>query len=254
MRRLVIALVALAASSVTLAGCTSPPDDASSRSTVTVFAAASLSEVFEQIATDFEADQPGISVRLDFAGSSDLVSRLAEGAAADVLATADETTMQQAITDGTVPGPPSLFASNTLAIAVPAGNPAGISSFADLADPAVRVVVCAPQVPCGAATKKTEAAAGITITPVSEELSVTDVLGKVSSGEADAGLVYVTDIARAGDTVEGIDFDEASTAVNRYPISVTTAADGSDSAAAFVRFVLGDQGRARFAAAGFAAP
>ena len=119
-------------------------------------------------------------------------------------------------------------------IAVPPGNPANVTSFADLANPAVKTVVCAPQVPCGAATAKIETMTGVTLTPVSEESSVTDVLGKVSSGEADAGLVYVTDVTAAGASVESVDLPEASAAVNTYPITALTGSSNGTLAAAFV--------------------
>ena len=155
----------------------------------------------------------------NFAGSSDLVAQLQQGAPADVFASADTRNMAKATDDDLVAGRPVDFATNTLQIAVPPDNPAGIATLADLAKPGVKVVLCAPEVPCGAAAAKVEAAAGIDIKPVSEEQSVTDVLGKVTSGEADAGLVYVTDVKGAGDEVEGIAFPESSSAVNTYPIA-----------------------------------
>ena len=138
-----------------------------------------------------------------FAGSSDLVTQLQQGAPADVFASADTKNMDKATADNLVQGDPVNFASNTLEIAVPPDNPAKITSFADLAEAGVKVVVCAPQVPCGSATQKVETATGVTLKPVSEENSVTDVLNKVTTGEADAGLVYNTDVKSAGDKVAG---------------------------------------------------
>jgi len=250
MRRGLAGIVALGALLMSLSGCAESASSADEE-TVTVFAAASLSEVFEDLAAEFESEHDGVSVRFNFAGSSDLVSQLTEGASADVLATADESTMQDAVDAGLVDGAPLPFATNTLTIAVPAGNPAGIESFTDLASPQARVVVCAAQVPCGAAAALVQEAAGIALSPVSEELSVTDVLGKVTSGEADAGLVYKTDVIRAGDDVEEIPIDEAASVVNRYPIAATPAA--SETAAAFIEFVLDSRGQQLLADAGFGA-
>jgi molybdate transport system substrate-binding protein len=153
-----------------------------------------------------------------------------------------------------VDGDPVDFATNVLEIAVPPTNPAGIETFADLAAPGLKLVICAPEVPCGAATVKVEQASGLTLSPVSEESSVTDVLGKVTSGEADAGLVYVTDVIAAGDAVEGIEFDESAEAVNTYPIAALTDADASNVAAAFVAFITSEAGQPVLSAAGFGLP
>ena len=222
--------------------------------TLTVFAAASLKSTFTEIGEQFEAANPGVTVTFSFAGSSDLVTQITSGAPADVFASADEGTMQEVTDAGLVAGTPVDLATNTLEIATPPGNPAGITSFADLARPGTSVVVCAPQVPCGAAAAKVEAATGVDITPVSEEGSVTDVLGKVTSGEADAGLVYVTDVTGAGDQVTGVTFPESSRAVNTYPITALTGAGDSGLATAFVDFAAGPRGEAVLSAAGFGAP
>ncbi len=221
---------------------------------ITVYAAASLTDVFTEIGEEFQADHPGTDVTFSFAGSSDLVAQLIEGAPGDVFASADEKNMQKAVDGGVVSGEPQLFATNTLEIVVAEGNPAGVSSLADLTRSDLKVVVCAAQVPCGAATAKVAEAAGVSLSPVSEESSVTDVLAKVTSGQADAGLVYVTDIARAGSAVEGVAFDQASAAVNRYPIATVEGGSNPVLAAAFSSFVLGEKGRAALAAAGFGAP
>ena len=137
---------------------------------------------------------------------------------------------------------------------MPPSNPAGVSDFADLAKPDVKTVICAAQVPCGAATSTVEKATGVTISPVSEESSVTDVLGKVTSGEADAGLVYVTDVEAAGDSVTGIDFPEADQAVNTYPIAPVTDTANPAVAEAFVDFVTGEVGQGVLRDAGFGSP
>jgi molybdate transport system substrate-binding protein len=222
--------------------------------TVTVFAAASLTKTFTELGTSFESANPGTTVSFSFAGSSDLVSQITEGAPADVFASADETNMGKATAAGVTQGDPVDFATNVLAIAVPPGNPAKITSFADLAKPGVKTVICAPQVPCGAATAKVEAATGVTLTPVSQESAVTDVLGKVSSGEADAGIVYVTDVKGAGTKVESVPFPEASSIVNTYPIVALKDAKDAALAKAFVAFVTGLEGRKVLSAAGFGKP
>lgn len=222
--------------------------------TVTVFAAASLKATFTQLAAEFEAKNPGTKVALSFAGSSDLVTQLTQGAPADVFASADTRNMTKLADAKLLDGTAKNFATNVLEIAVPPSNPASIASFADLAKPGVKVVVCASQVPCGAAADTVEKAAGVTLSPVSEESSVTDVLGKVSSGEADAGLVYVTDVKAAGDKVKGIPFPEAVKAVNTYPIAAVTGARNKPAADAFVEFVLGTDGQAALAAGGFGKP
>lgn len=219
--------------------------------TLTVFAAASLTDPFSDLGKEFAADHDAVKVRFSFGGSSDLVSQIQGGAPADVFASADTATMGKL---GDAAGDPHDFASNTLEIAVPRGNPARISSLADLAAPGVKLVICAAEVPCGAATQKVVTAAGLTLDPVSEEQSVTDVLGKVESGEADAGLVYVTDVKGAGDKVEGIAFPESASAVNLYPIAALDDAKHHALAEEFVAFVLGSQGQQVLADAGFAAP
>ena len=221
---------------------------------VTVFAAASLTGSFTDLAADFEAAHPGVSVDLNLAGSSDLATQIVEGAPADVFASADAKNMSTVVDAGLADGDPVDFATNVLEIAVPPGDPAGVRDLADLADPDLKVVVCAPAVPCGAATTTVTEAAGVALTPVSEESSVTDVLGKVTSGEADAGLVYVTDIAAAGDAVEGVPFDESAEAVNTYPIVALTDSRESDAAQAFVDYVAGPDGRSVLSAAGFGSP
>ena len=224
--------------------------------TLTVFAAASLQKPFEAIAERFEEDNPGVDVVLSFDGSQSLVDQLGAGAPADVLATADARTMARAEDAGTVRVPQE-FATNTLTLIVPAGNPAGVTGLDSSLDGA-KLVVCAPEVPCGAATEQLEANAGVELTPVSEESKVSDVRGKVESGQADAGIVYRTDAAEAGDRVEAIDIAGADDVVNAYPIAVTAdaGADGQRFADAetWIRAVTSDWGRKILADAGFGAP
>lgn len=249
----VLALSALLA----LTGCGSSGDTTSSGAgdtTVTVFAAASLTDAFTTIAADFEEEHPGTKVALSFDGSSTLVTQLQNGAPADVFASADTTNMDNLTAAGLQGQDPQDFATNTLEIAVPPGNPAGVSSFSDLTKPGLNLVTCAPEVPCGAAAQKIAAAEGVTLQPVSEEQSVTDVLAKVTSGEADAGLVYVTDVKAAGSDVEGVTFPETTDAINTYPITTLAASKQADLAQQFVDFVLGDQGQTVLGDDGFARP
>lgn len=222
--------------------------------TLTVYAAASLTGAFEQIADEFEAQHEGVQVELGFGGSSDLVTQIQEGAPADVFASADTANMDKLVADDLTGAEPETFATNTLEIAVPPGNPAGVESLQDLAKPGLALVVCAPEVPCGAAAQQVADVAGVTLEPVSEEQSVTDVLGKIASGEGEAGLVYVTDVAAAGDDVEGITFPESDDVVNRYPIASVADSDEPALAADFVELVLGDTGRSVLAAHGFGKP
>ena len=234
-----------------VSGCA---DDGADVTTITVFAAASLTDTFTEIGERFEAENPGVAVEFAFDGSSTLVTQLQEGAPADVFASADTATMDQAVDAGLPAADPVDFATNTLQIAVPPDNPAEVDDLADLADPDTVVVVCAPAVPCGAASTAVEEAAGIELSPVSEEQNVTDVLNKVSSGEADAGLVYVTDVARADGSVLGVPFDESDSAVNRYPIAPLESSADAELTQAFVDFVVGPVGRGVLANAGFGAP
>ncbi|WP_182526005.1 molybdate ABC transporter substrate-binding protein [Nocardioides dongkuii] len=237
-----------------LAGCGEGGDGDGER-TLTVYAAASLTEPFEQLAEQFAATHDGVDVELSLGGSADLVTQLQEGARADVLATADTATMDRLVADGLAAGEPRTFATNTLEIAVPAGNPAGVRSLEDLdGDRGLDLVVCAPEVPCGAAALALAELGGVTLAPVSEEQSVTDVLAKVAAGEADAGLVYVTDVATAGDDVEGIAVPEAAEVINDYPVVALADSDEPALAEEFVDLVLGDTGRAALAAAGFGGP
>ncbi|QLQ09685.1 MAG: molybdate ABC transporter substrate-binding protein [Nocardioidaceae bacterium] len=251
-----LALAALTMMAVTaLTGCGGDDSDSSSeKQTLTVFAAASLTATFTELGEIFEDEHDNVEVVFNFGGSSDLVAQLQQGAPADVFASADTANMDKATGDDLVAGEPTIFATNTLQIATPPDNPAGITSFADLSKPGVRLVVCAPEVPCGAATVKVAESAEIELSPVSEEQSVTDVLGKVTAGEADAGLVYVTDVKGAGDKVNGIGFPESDAVVNSYPIAALTDAADADLAAAFVQLITGEKGRSVLEAAGFGAP
>lgn len=237
-----------------IGACSSEPSGANGAGSIVVFAAASLKPAFSEIGEQFKADNPGASVEFSFAGSSDLVTQLTQGADADVFASADTRNMDKAVQAGLVDGDPVDFATNTLTIAVAPGNPKGIKSFQDLAKPGVNVVVCAPPVPCGGATEKVEKATAVTLSPVSEETSVTDVLNKVTTGQADAGIVYVTDAADAGNKVTSVPFPEAAQAVNTYPIAVLKGSGDTALATRFIDLVTGEAGQKVLAEEGFTKP
>lgn len=219
-----------------------------------VYAAASLKQTFTELAAQFESAHPAVSVSLSFDGSSTLVTQIKEGAPADVFASADQANMTKLRDAQLVAGDAENFATNTLTLVVPANNPANIQSFADAAKPGVKLVICAPQVPCGAASQADAKSAGLTLSPVSEELNVTSVLGKVTSGEADAGLVYVTDATTAAEKVRSIPLGLSKPTVNSYPIAVVKDSKAPDAAQAFMALVTGSQGQTVLKQAGFGAP
>ncbi len=232
-------------------GAAAPPSPVPEARTLTVLAAASLTETFTGLEQQFEADRPGVDVRLSYAGSSDLAQQIVNGAPADVFAAASDATMKAVTDAGLAAGAPTVFATNVLQIATAPGNPRGVAAFADLARPDLKVVVCAPQVPCGAAVDRIEKATGVTLAPVSEEADVKSTLGKVTSGDADAGLVYVTDVAAAGGRVQGVDFPEAAQAPTNYPIVVVKDAPQAQLAQEFTDLVTGEAGQRALRAAGF---
>ena len=184
-----------------------------------------------------------MSIRLSFGGSTGLVDQLAGGAPADVFAAADVVTMDRAVDAGLVAGEPVPFATNVLTLITPPGNPAGITGL-DASLDGARLVVCADGVPCGSATRELAEAAGVELRPVSEESAVTDVRGKVASGEADAGIVYVTDALAVAGRVERVPITGAPTVPNVYPIAVLDRAADSGPARRFLDAVTGPAGRA----------
>ena len=218
---------------------------------VQVLAAASLQKAFEEIEKTVEKDNPGLDVTFDFQGSQDLVASLAGGDSADVLATANNSTMKTAA-DQKLVGNQTEFATNVLTLIVPKGNPKKITGLDSSLDGA-NLVICAPEVPCGEATKKLAEAQGITLNPVSEEQKVTDVRGKVESGEADAGIVYTTDAAAAKDKADKIDIPDGGV-VNHYPIAQTATPENAAGAKVFIDAVTGKTGQEVLAKYGFGAP
>jgi molybdate transport system substrate-binding protein len=217
---------------------------------ITVFAASSLTEAFNEVGKSFEAATPGTKVTFNYGASSTLVQQVGAGAPADVLATADETTMQQAVAANSV-ADPAVFAHNRLAILVAKGNPKNIRTLADLARPGLIVVLCAPEVPCGRFGGQALDKAGVSVTPRSLEPNVKGVQSKVTLGEADAGIVYVTDVKAAGTQAEGVTIPDAQNVVAAYPIATVRTSGNRALAAAFVAYVRTGAGREVLAKAGF---
>ncbi|MGY1630766.1 molybdate ABC transporter substrate-binding protein [Geodermatophilus sp. SYSU D01186] len=222
--------------------------------TLTVFAAASLTDVFTELGEQLEQENPGLDVQFNFAGSSALATQLTQGAPADVFASANETQMTVVTDAGLQAEDPAVFTSNVLQIAVPEGNPAGVTGLADFGREDLTLAVCAPEVPCGAAAEDVFAAAGTTAVPDTLEEDVRAAVTKVELGEVDAALVYTTDVTAAGDAVEGLDFPEAEDAVNDYPIVTLADAPNPDAAAAFVDLVESEAGQQALTDAGFRTP
>ena len=267
-RRAAIAAVSLL-SAVSLAACGGSASNSSTGTTtgaasagasggtgkatgkVTVLAAASLQKAFEEIEKTVEKDNPGLDVTFDFQGSQDLVASLAGGDSADVLATANNSTMKTAA-DQKLVGSQTEFATNVLTLIVPKGNPKKITGL-DSSLEGANLVICAPEVPCGEATKKLAEAQGITLNPVSEEQKVTDVRGKVESGEADAGIVYTTDAAAAKDKADKIDIPDGGV-INHYPIAQTAEPENPAGAQVFIEAVTGKVGQEILAKYGFGKP
>jgi molybdate transport system substrate-binding protein len=221
--------------------------------TVAVFAAASLGDVFAAIEEEFTAANPGVTVVVNFGGSSGLAEQIVQGAPADVFAAASPETMTT-VADAGLAADPAVFASNTLELVVPAGNPGGVDGLADLERPELAVALCAVEVPCGAASATALAAAGLSASVDTYEQDVKAVLTKVELGEVDAGLVYRTDVLAAGDAVEGIRFAESDSAVTDYPIAAIADSPNPRAATAFVAFVVSARGQALLDEAGFGAP
>lgn len=246
-------MLAVGAAALIVTGCGGSASAPEQR-TLTVFAAASLTEAFTALEPRFEEANPGVDVLYNFGASSDLAQQIVNGGPADLFAAANTSTMQTVVDAALVDGGPTVFATNVLQIVTAPGNPQGIASFADLARPELQVVVCAPQVPCGAAVERIEQLTGVALSPVSEEPDVKSTLGKVVTGNADAGLVYATDVRTAGDDVQGIRFAEAAQAANDYPVAVIAGAPAAGAARAFQDFVTGPEGQAVLGSAGFGRP
>jgi molybdate transport system substrate-binding protein len=254
-RRIATSLSALVAIAALLAGCGGSSDSTSAGSaspsaskspavtgTINVFAAASLQEAFTKLGGQFEAAHPGSKVMFNFGPSSGLSEQIGQGAPADVFASASTKNMDTVVSSGDAANPTN-FVSNTMEIAVPPKNPAGITKLDDLAKKGVKVALCQAEVPCGATALKVFDNANIKVTPVTQEL-----------GEVDAGVVYVTDVRAAGASVKGIEIPADVNASTTYPIAALTASKNKTTAQAFVDYVLSPDGLAALTAAGFSGP
>ncbi len=261
-----------AAALLALSACSSSDDDTSASSsaksdssastssadklsgTVTVFAAASLKESFTTLGEQFEKEHPGTKVTFSFGGSDSLAASITGGAPADVFASASPKTMKIVTDAGDTSGTPATFVRNELEIATLPGNPDGIASLKDLTKSGLKVVLCDKEVPCGAAAQKALAASKLKLTPVSYEQDVKAALTKVELKEADAAVVYKTDVRAAGDKVEGVEFPESADAVNDYPIASLKAAQNTEGAEAFIALVRSAEGQKVLTGAGFLKP
>ena len=260
----VIALLLLGAVLGLAAGCGSDPSTGAAgpegvgtsstiTGTVTVFAAASLTGAFEQAAEAFEAANPDAEVTLNFAASSALAQQINQGAPADVFASADQANMHKVVDAGNIAGEPEAFATNDLQIIVEAGNPKAITDVAGLAKSGVIYVTAAPEVPIGTYAAQVLEKAGLTVTPFSFEADVKALVTKVTSGEADAGIVYATDATAAGTKAEGVDIPADLNVEATYPVAVTKEAGNRDAARAWVDFLTSSEGQAILAEHGFGA-
>lgn len=205
-------------------------------STITVSAAASLTDVFPIIATAFNKRFPQITVTFNFAGSNALVEQLRAGAPADVIATADETTMEKAVTSS-LAQKPMVFARNSMAIATPAGNPANVTTLEDLQNEKVTTAICAPTVPCGRLATELFTKNKVNVTPVTKEVDVRAVMGKVVADAVDAGIVYSTDAKAAGNAITTIEIPDSQNLFTRYPIATVTESKNPRAAKAFADYV-----------------
>jgi molybdate transport system substrate-binding protein len=240
-----------------VAACSGVSTEASGGSrhgALTVFAAASLTDAFGDLVRAFEAGNPGVIVTLNLAASSALREQIVAGAPADVFASASASDMDQLAAAGEVSGQPRVLARNRITIAVPAGNPGGVTGLADFADPDLLIGLCAAEVPCGRYARTALESAGVTPSLDSDEPDVRSLLTKIEAGELDAGIVYLTDLAAAGEAVEGIPIPDADAVEATYPIAVLSGAPNPEAAASFVAFVLSPTGQEILAGYGFLVP
>jgi molybdate transport system substrate-binding protein len=244
----VVATLALLA-----AGCGGGSDGGDSAGTLTVLAAASLTESFTALGRMFEAEHPGVEVTFNFAGSSALVRQLTDGAPGDVLATADQPSMQRAVDAGAVVEP-AVFARNRLEIIVAEGNPKMIRRLGDLARPGLVVVLCAPEVPCGSLAAEALQRSGVAVLPSSVEENVKGVVSRVTLGEADAGIVYATDVRAAGSAADGVAIGDEGDVVADYPVARTARPENPAAARAWIDLLLAAEGRRTLTDFGFLAP
>ncbi|MGW2118946.1 molybdate ABC transporter substrate-binding protein [Streptomyces zhihengii] len=218
---------------------------------LTVLAAASLTDVFKTAGAAYEKANPGTKITFSFAGSQELVAQVSQGSPADALVTADTKSMDKVKADT---GAPTVIARNRLVIATGEGNPFKVDDLKDLADPKLKVVLAAPEVPAGKYSRQILDAQKITVKPVSQEPNVRAVLSKVELGEADAGLVYKTDADSAADKVDAIEIPDAQNAIAEYPAATLKQSENAEAAAAFVAWLSSPDGQKILQDAGFQKP
>lgn len=231
-------------------GASSTPVTSTATGSVTVFAAASLTESFDDLQTSLKSFDPGLAVTYNYGSSGALVTQIQQGAPADVIATADTDTMKR-LTDTSLVKAPAVFAENRLEILVAPGNPKGVKALSDLARSDLKVVLGDDTVPVGKYGAQALAAAAVTVKPVSKEVDVKAAVAKVTSGEADASIVYVTDVAAAGSKGQGVDIPDAQNVIAQYPIAVVAATKNRAAAAAFVDSVVKGAGQTALRQRGF---
>ncbi|QWB21155.1 MULTISPECIES: molybdate ABC transporter substrate-binding protein [Streptomyces] len=266
-RRILQVTGAGAAALLALSACSSSDDSSSASDSsasdsgspklsgeVTVFAAASLKESFTTLGKEFEKAHPGTKVTFSFGGSDALAASITGGAPADVFASASPKTMKIVTDAGDASGTPATFVRNELEIATLPGNPDKVASLKDLTNADLKVVLCDKTVPCGAAAQKALDASKLKLTPVSYEEDVKSALNKVVLKEADASVVYKTDVKAAGDKVEGVEFPESADAINDYPITLLKSSKNTGTAKAFMELVQSSEGQKVLNEAGFLKP
>jgi molybdate transport system substrate-binding protein len=247
------AFAAAAALPIATISCSSD-DSGSDKSTLTVLAASSLTEAFTTLEAQYESDHPDVDVVFSFDSSATLAEQVTQGAPADVIATADEDTMKTVTDAGDAADTPQIFATNTMVIVTPPDNPAGVTDVSDLASPNVKFALCDETAPCGATAKEILALDHVNATPVSFEPDVKSVLTKVTLGEVDAGIVYVSDAKTAGQDVSTVPLKNANQVINNYPIVVIKDAAQTSAAQDWVDLVLSSAGQEVLAADGFGPP
>jgi molybdate transport system substrate-binding protein len=239
-----------------LAACGSPGGTAATSpsslsGSISVFAAASLTDSFFALGKSFHQAHPSVAILTNFAGTPTLVTQIEQGAPADVFASADTTNMDRLTADGLTAGSSQVFAHNKLEIVVAPGNPKGITGLADLARPGVIYITEGPTVPAGKYALQALATAGVKVTPRSLETAVTGVISKIELGEADAGIVYTTDVKAAGSKVQGVDIPDNHNVVATYPIVAVKGSKNLDVANAFIAYVVSATGQSTLATFGF---
>jgi molybdate transport system substrate-binding protein len=242
------AVVLVACGSTTSAGS---PSATPLSGNISVFAAASLTDAFNALGAAFQGANSGVTVRFNFAGTPTLVTQIEQGAPADVFASADTTNMDKLKGDGFTAGTPQVFARNKLEIVVAPGNPRGITGLADLAKPGVIYITEGPTVPAGKYALQALKMAGVSVTPKSLETDVKSVVSKIELGEADAGIVYTTDVTAAGSKVQGVPIPDADNVIATYPIVTVKATTDSAAANALIAYVLAAAGQAKLQSFGF---